>query len=335
MGAVSLSPDDAGVLLRSRGMRSTPQRRAILSAFTGGRTEHLSADEIYARASRLLPDLSRATVYATLAEFSELALLSAFGNPEPVRYETNLAPHAHFRCRLCIRTFDLASDQRATADISDPGFSVERVELYAEGICDECNDYDLGLREGARAIIASGPSAGTLTVSGAAASTTASPLGELLLAATPQGLTRVAFEDHGDAGALRGHAASRRGSQAARRHLMDAGTSLQSYFDGELGRPTCQVDWDSLGSDARALLETEMIPYAAQRSYSDLDQGLPARDLGHVLGRNPIPILMPCHRVGRGAESPTSFVGGTVRRRWLEAHERSTPLADHPPPSPR
>jgi Fe2+ or Zn2+ uptake regulation protein len=46
---MSLSPDDAGELLRARGMRSTPQRGAILSLFGGGRTEHLCADEIYAR----------------------------------------------------------------------------------------------------------------------------------------------------------------------------------------------------------------------------------------------------------------------------------------------
>ena len=98
---MSLSPDDAGELLRARGMRSTPQRRAILSIFHGGRTEHLSADEVYAQASRSLPDLSRATVYATLAEFSELGLLLAFGSPEPVRYETNLEPHAHFFCDQC------------------------------------------------------------------------------------------------------------------------------------------------------------------------------------------------------------------------------------------
>jgi Fe2+ or Zn2+ uptake regulation protein/O6-methylguanine-DNA--protein-cysteine methyltransferase len=327
MGSMSLTPDDAGAMLRARGMRSTPQRRAILSVFVGGRTEHLSADEIYARASRSLPDLSRATVYATLAEFSELGLLSAFGTPEPVRYETNLEPHAHFRCQLCLRVFDLISGQQEPADIKDPGFSVERVETRAEGICDECNDYDRGLHAGARAIIRSGPSSDTLSVSGSAVSEMESPLGQLLLAASPQGLTRVAFEDHGDVDALRAYAAAHGGSQAARRHLSEAVTSLQRYLSGELARPTCPTDWDLFGSDAPALIATELIPYAAHRSYNQLEQGLPARGLGHVLGRNPIPIFTPCHRVSRGAESPTSFVGGTVRRRWLEAHEQTTPLA--------
>ena len=51
MTAMKLSPDDAGELLRARGMGNTPQRRAILSIFHAGRSEHLSADEVYAQAS--------------------------------------------------------------------------------------------------------------------------------------------------------------------------------------------------------------------------------------------------------------------------------------------
>src|ERR1700759_3291422 len=159
---MSPDPDEAGEMLRTRGMRSTPQRRAILRVFAGGRTEHLAADEVYARATRLVPELSRGTVYATLAEFSELGLLSAFGTPEPVRYETNLAPHAHFRCHLCQRVFDLASGQQDPGDITDPGFVVERIETRAEGVCAECTAYDIGLRDGARAIATTGPAVDTL-----------------------------------------------------------------------------------------------------------------------------------------------------------------------------
>jgi methylated-DNA-[protein]-cysteine S-methyltransferase len=307
-------------------MRSTPQRRAILSVFAGGRTEHLSADEIYARASRLLPELSRATVYATLAEFSELGLLAAFGSPEPVRYETHLAPHAHFRCHLCLRLFDLRGGQQEPGDISDPGFVVQRVETRAEGICDECTDYDLGLRAGARAMIRLGPSSDPLSAPSAAVSKIESPLGQLLLAATPRGLTRLAFEDHGDAEALRAHASRRRGSHDARRHLTDAGASLQRYLSGELSRPAAPIDWEQLAVNASALRSTQAIPYASHRSYSGLGQPLSARELGHLLGRNPIPVFMPCHRVGRGTETPTTFVAGAVRRRWLETHEQTHPL---------
>ena len=176
-------------------MRSTPQRRAILSVFPGGRTEHLAADEVYAQASRLIPELSRATVYATLAEFSELGLLSAFGSPEPVRYETRVDPHAHLRCHLCLRVFDLVGGQQDPGQITDPGFSVERIETRAEGICDECADYQEGLETGVQAILSSGPATETLSLHGAAAYELESPTAPLLLSATAQGLTRVAFEE--------------------------------------------------------------------------------------------------------------------------------------------
>jgi methylated-DNA-[protein]-cysteine S-methyltransferase len=147
----------------------------------------------------------------------------------------------------------------------------------------------------------------------------------LLLAATPRGLTRLAFEDHGDVDALRAHAARRSGTQAARRHLADAAASLHQYFSGDISRPVCAIDWEPLASTAAALMTTETIPYASYRSYSELDQDLSAGDLGHALGCNPIPIFMPCHRVSRGTETPSSFVGGAVRRHWLEAHERAHP----------
>src|SRR5581483_1321686 len=117
-----------GDVLRARGMRSTPQRRAILAAFLGGVTEHLSADEVYARAAQTLSELSRGTVYATLAEFAEAGLLATFGTPEPVRYEINVDPHAHFRCRICIRTFDIAMPDETQLP-ADRRFRVERIDL--------------------------------------------------------------------------------------------------------------------------------------------------------------------------------------------------------------
>ncbi len=322
---MSQHSDKAGELLRARGLRSTPQRRAILGAFQGGPAEHLSADEVYARAAESVPDLSRGTVYATLAEFSELGLLSAYGAPEPVRYETNTTHHSHFRCRLCLRTFDLISGLQNPEEITDPGFSVERVETRAEGICAECNDYDAGLRAGARAISQSGPAADTLAAPGVATASLDGPLGTLLLAATPQGLTRVAFEGHGDFDALRAHASSRRGSHAARRQLADAAAKLRDYFAGNTERPHWMIDWTFLEtSGAPALRSTETTPYAGHRSYTDLPNTGTARDLGRIMGANPIPIVAPCHRVTRGVENPTTFVGGTQRRHWLQNHETTT-----------
>ena len=323
--AVAFSdPDVAGEWLRARGLRSTPQRRAILGVFRGGRTEHLSADEVYSQAVRVLPDLSRATVYATLAEFSELGLLAAFGTPEPVRYETAVGPHAHLRCLVCLRLFNLPGAGQDPEEIVAPGFHVTRVETRAEGVCDECIDYDAAITAGARSMLVPGSPSGSLEVAGAAAATLVSPVGELFLAATPQGLTRIAFEDHGDAEALRSHAASRRGSKTAHEHLSTARGALLRYFAGDIDVRAYDVDWHFLGVSAEALRTTQAIPYASRRSYSDLDLQLSPSELGLTFGANPIPIAAPCHRVSRGTEAPTDFVGGAERRSWLDAHERAS-----------
>lgn len=320
---MSPSSDEAGELLRRRGLRSTPQRRAIFAAFHGGRAEHLSADEVYANASRSLPDLSRGTVYATLAEFTETGLLSAFGASEPVRYETNTAPHSHFRCRVCLRLFDLTGSALAPEQIRERGFTVERVEIRAEGVCVDCNDYLAGLKAGVRAISRSGPPIEALGASGTATAEVDGPLGRLLLAATPRGLTRIAFEEHGDADALRAYASSRRGSQTARRHLAEAAEKLGRYFAGAMTRVECDIDWGVLeAAGPSALRSTESIPYGGSRSYSDLGVRLSAHELGRIMGANPIPIVAPCHRVTRGTEVPTIFVGGPDRRLWLQHHEQ-------------
>lgn len=316
-------PDAAAQTLRARGLRVTPQRRAILAAFRGSSAEHLSADEVHGHASRALPDLGRGTVYATLAEFTETGLLSAVGTPEPVRYETNTSPHAHFRCRVCLRLFDLPEDRRDPSQIHAPGFRVERIEVRAEGVCADCIDYEKGLANGARAISHAGPPVDALAQSVTATMQTASPLGRLLLAATPDGLIRVAFEDHADAVASRTQASSRRGGQAARNHLVQAREKLDHYFAGLMGPLDCAVDWARLEpAGPAALRATQTIPYAGRRSYSDLAVELPARRLGQIMGANPIAIVAPCHRVTRGIQTPRIFVGGPDRREWLELHER-------------
>jgi methylated-DNA-[protein]-cysteine S-methyltransferase len=320
--SVPIGPSDTAELLRSHGLRSTPQRRAILAAFSGDSNEHLSADEVHARASQAMPDLGRGTVYATLAEFTELGLLAAHGAPDPVRYETNTESHDHFRCRLCLRLFDWDLGG-STKPPSRKGFEIERVELRAEGVCADCTQYGAGLVAGADAIHSAAPRDGLLEQRGIAARTLDWPLGTLLLAASQEGLLRVAFEEHADAAALRALASSRRGSEAARHHLDRAGAQLRRYFSGKVTQIECAIDWDALLEDHQeALRATREIPYGSKSSYLGLGIDLPAKRLGMSLGENPIPIIVPCHRVTRGVEIPQFFVGGAERRSWLLSHEQ-------------
>ena len=312
-GGVPFGPD-AGELLRARGLRVTPQRRAILGAFSHGPAEHLSADEIHARAAAVVPELGRGTVYAALAELTELGLLAALGSPEPVRYETNTAPHQHFRCRLCLRLFDVALADPAVAL---EGFVVEQITITAEGVCAECVAYDKGLRAGAKRA-RSRPSPDL--PEGMAATTADTPVGRLTLAATADGVVRSVFEGHGDAPALLEAVDGRRGSRAARGHLAAAKEEVAAYF---AGRPAdaCTIDWARLegGHSLRAAMA---VPRAQLASYDALESAAGARELGRTLGANPLAILVPCHRVTRGREMPDEYVGGAERRLALVELER-------------
>lgn len=310
--------------LRSNGLRSTPQRQAILNAFAEGTGEHLSAEEIHGRASRSLPSLSRGTVYAVLNELTQLGLLSAVGLPEPVRYERNTAKHDHFRCRLCQRLFDLESHPEQSG-LGPPRSVVERVEVRSEGICADCVDYEANLEMGVRAIkrgTSSLPWAGLLQITEVACAATEGPLGKILLAASSSGLIRLAFEEHFDAEELEVRAATRRGSHAARKHLRSASDALAAFLGGESQEVECTVDRRGIASAALALEATRAIPYGSHASYTKLAGGLTPRELGRWMGANPLPLVFPCHRVSRGKEVPEIFVGGLDRRRWLESHER-------------
>jgi O-6-methylguanine DNA methyltransferase len=312
---------DAASLLRSRGLRSTPQRRAILGVFKGGDLEHLSAEEVHARASRTMPDLGRGTVYAALAEFTEIGLLGAVGAPEPVRYEINVERHDHFRCRLCLRLFDV--DLGFGEPRGSDGFQIERLELRAEGICAQCGDYGGGLEQGARTIRADSTATAGLAGRGVAARALDTALGTIFVAASPTGIIWIAFEEDAQADRLGELASSRRGSAAARSHLDQTVAGLERYLGGDATEVGGVIDWSSVSVISTGALEAAAdIPYGGRRSYSDLGIEVEPRVLGEALGANPIAIAMPCHRVLRGVEVPTSFVGGDERRRWLLAHEQ-------------
>src|SRR5919112_544530 len=94
--------------LRMAGLRVTPQRRAVWAAFREGERGHLTADEVYEVARRELPELSRATVYNSLAELVRAELLQTVKGLGAVRYDSNLDPnHHHFHCRGCGRLYDV------------------------------------------------------------------------------------------------------------------------------------------------------------------------------------------------------------------------------------
>jgi methylated-DNA-[protein]-cysteine S-methyltransferase len=156
-----------------------------------------------------------------------------------------------------------------------------------------------------------------------AVTTMDSPIGKLLLMATPKGLVRVAFEteNRDDVLAEVAEHLSPRILELPRR-LDPVRRELDRYFAGTLRDFEVPIDWSLTGEFARKVLRrTARIPYGSVASYGDVafEVGTPrgARAVGNALGSNPIPVVVPCHRVVRTGGAIGGYGGGLHRKRWL------------------
>ena len=316
-----MTSDDVAGLLRHHRLRVTPQRRAILNAFRGTPDEHLSAEEVLSRASQAVPEIGRGTVYATLAELAELGLLGSVGNPEPVRYETNVEAHDHFRCRVCLRLFDVELGGRDLEARRLAGYTIQAVAVRAEGICAQCHDYERGVVDGARSVLER-PTLSEETVAQLSCVRVASPVGELALGASRDGIVRVAYEDHADFDLLSTRARGRRGSIAGRDRVTALNTAFTGYFGGGRDALVDLIDWHLVPDDTAQLLRAvQKIPYAEPLSYDRIMAAMSAYDCGVAVGTDPMPLLVPCHRVSQGSHRLEAYVGGLERLRFLQKLE--------------
>ena len=143
-----------------------------------------------------------------------------------------------------------------------------------------------------------------------------SPVGWLTIEASDQGVFGLTFGERGAAGPAV--------STLARGHLEAARAALADYF---AGRPPPLPALDLRGSPFqlrvwRALLD---IPFGEQRTYGELAGALgcpgAARAVGAANGKNPVAILVPCHRVVAAGGRLGGYSGGLDVKRWLLAHE--------------
>jgi Fe2+ or Zn2+ uptake regulation protein len=129
--------------LAARGLRATRQRIALLRLLRRART-HPTAAELHRSLVAEQPNLSLKTVYDVLDSLVAADLASCVTDGgEPYRYEAQIAPHYHARCRLCGRLYDLEARSdghiRGRADVPD-GFVVERISVTLVGRCPRCRD---------------------------------------------------------------------------------------------------------------------------------------------------------------------------------------------------
>jgi methylated-DNA-[protein]-cysteine S-methyltransferase len=149
-----------------------------------------------------------------------------------------------------------------------------------------------------------------------------SPFGPLLVAATPRGLVRLAYEHEQHEHVLEelAESISSRVLEAPGR-LDEVRRELEEYFVGRRHRFEVPVDWTLIteGFPRRVLRATARVPYGGVTTYGDVARraGSPraARAAGNALGSNPIPIVVPCHRVIRSGGELGGYGGGGPERK--------------------
>ena len=151
---------------------------------------------------------------------------------------------------------------------------------------------------------------------------TDSPVGELLVAATSRGLCRISFDPEPEAELE--WLAKAYGVRVLRspRPLEEPRRELDEYFDGHRSEFDLAVDLAALPSFQQlVLVELQRVPYGATATYGGLAKriGKPraARAVGGALNKNPVPIVVPCHRIVGSSGSLVGYAGGLERKRQL------------------
>jgi methylated-DNA-[protein]-cysteine S-methyltransferase len=147
----------------------------------------------------------------------------------------------------------------------------------------------------------------------------ASPVGDLHVAATGRGLCRISYRgDDWEEELARGF-----GVRVLRSPLDDVRRELDEYFDGRRRTFDLPLDLRVPEFPTAVLHELARVPYGQTDTYGKLAAraGRPkaARAVGTIMNRNPIPIVLPCHRIVGANGSLTGYAGGLdVKRRLLE-----------------
>ena len=154
-----------------------------------------------------------------------------------------------------------------------------------------------------------------------------SPVGELLVAVTDAGLCRISFDPDPEReleALAREHGAR---VLRVRRPIDPARRELEEYFEGRRRSFALPLDLRRLRPFQRQVLtELARVPYGETATYGELAARVgrrqAARAVGGALNRNPIPIVLPCHRVVGSNGSLVGYAGGLSRKRALLELER-------------
>lgn len=154
-----------------------------------------------------------------------------------------------------------------------------------------------------------------------AATTLKTPIGSVRLEASRRGLRRIAFQ----ARAAAGGSQTRLAPPEARKHLARAVRQLREYFAGRRSDFDVPLDLEGTAHQQRVWRALLGIPFGRTRTYGEVAAalGVPraSRAVGRACATNPVPVVVPCHRVVGGDGQLHGYDGGLWRKRVLLEHE--------------
>ncbi len=134
-----MAPHQLSERLSTSGFRFTPQREHVYTVLLQKR-DHPTAEEVFMRSKRAMPDISMATVYNCLDALVRCGLVRQVTVERgAARFCPNMQEHCHFYCDICESVFDISLP--AESGVALPkGFVAQRYDLTIHGRCPACSN---------------------------------------------------------------------------------------------------------------------------------------------------------------------------------------------------
>ncbi len=138
------------------------------------------------------------------------------------------------------------------------------------------------------------------------------PIGYLRILSNGDGITEIKFQDTD-------------GPEDPDIHTESARTQLKEYFEGSRNKFDLVLQQDGTQFEQQVWNELTTIPYGSTTNYGTIAKKIGDKNfsqaVGHANGKNPIAIVIPCHRVIGSDNKLVGYAGGLQRKQWLLKHE--------------
>ena len=124
--------------LSTSGFRFTPQRQHVYDVILAKR-DHPTAEEVFIRTKRAMPEISHATVYNCLDALVKCGLVRQVQLERgATRFCPNMEQHCHYHCGSCGEVFDVPLSKDSTIMAGPKGFKVDHYDIAVHGLCASC-----------------------------------------------------------------------------------------------------------------------------------------------------------------------------------------------------